>query len=70
MLVRVEYGLRIDDGRSEAYWTAKEALFPHCDDAIWGGCMPGSDEELKEVCQECNAARDKWLHEHPPKVSR
>ena len=69
MLVCIEYGLPICDDRLEAYLTAEEASYPHCDDAIWGGCMVGTDkEDLKEVCQKCNAARDKWLHEHPPKV--
>jgi hypothetical protein len=68
MLVRVEYGHPICDDRVAAYLTAEEASFPHCDDAISGGCMGGPNEDLKEVCQKCNAARDKWLHEHPPKV--
>jgi hypothetical protein len=70
ILVRVEYGLRIGDDRLVAYLTAEEASFPHCDDAIWGGCMGGPDEDFKEVCQECNAARDKWLHEHLPNLPR
>jgi hypothetical protein len=65
MLVGIEHGFRLHDDRHDAYLTAREASFPHCDDAIWGGCVGGTNEEdLKEVCQECNAARDMWLREH------
>lgn len=65
VLVGVEYGLRILDDQREAYMTAKEASFPHCNDAIWVGCMPQSNnEDFKDVCPECNAARDRWLLRH------
>jgi hypothetical protein len=61
VLVPVEYGLQFLDDRRATYLTAANASLPHCDDAIRGGCIVGNKEDLKEVCQECNAARDKWL---------
>ena len=68
ILVPVEYGLPLVDDRRAAYLAAAEASFPHCDDAIWGGCIVQSNnEDLKEVCEGCNVARDRWLQRRPRK---
>jgi hypothetical protein len=67
VLVGVDHGIPVVENQPEAYLAARETSFPHCDDAIWVGCMPqSSNENFKEVCQECNAARDRWLRRHLP----
>jgi hypothetical protein len=66
VLVPVKYGLPPLNERLIAYLTAEKDPFPHNDDPIEGGCFVQSiQEELKDVCQECNAARDRWLRGHP-----
>jgi hypothetical protein len=68
VLVPVRYGLPVYDDHLMEYGRVHNASFPHCDDALYGGCFPANEEDFTDVCQECNAARDKWLHEHPRKA--
>ncbi len=68
-LVPVHWGLPGGNENSFEYLIAKRRSFPHCDDPIYGGCLGDStNEEFKDVCEECNDARYRWLHGHPSKA--
>ncbi len=68
-LVPVRWGLPGANESLFEYLLAKKRSFPYCDDPIDGGCLGGSiNEDFKDVCQDCNKARDQWLHGHRSKA--
>ena len=54
---------KLDERRLE-YSEIASMWFPNCDDDEEGGCLTGDGVIIKDVCQDCNAARDKWLQNH------
>ncbi len=59
--VPIRYGLvRFSDSGLQ-YLTARDSLFPNCDDAVPGGCVVRSQQTVpKNICPTCNATRDAW----------
>jgi hypothetical protein len=59
--VPIRYGLvRFSDSGLQ-YMTARNSLFPNCDDAVLGGCVVGAAQtKPKNVCGTCNATRAAW----------
>jgi hypothetical protein len=63
-LVPVRYGLPLASESFLEHERAADVSFPHCDDPIEGGCVVDwHNVDFKDVCRECNAARDDWLHD-------
>ncbi|QQO07642.1 hypothetical protein [Breznakiella homolactica] len=57
--VRISYGLP-----SRAFFDYAEVRsesFPNCDDSVLGGCIVREITHAeKNVCEQCNTARDEW----------
>lgn len=66
--VPIRYGRRGSSLKlAPHYLAARQALFPHCDEVVGGGCIV-RDVKRKSImiCPNCCAARDQWLRENHP----
>ena len=59
--VPITYGLvRFSDSALQ-YLTARDSLFPNCDDVVRGGCVVRPEKTvLADICPTCNSTRDSW----------